>query len=117
MAATAFSDDVLGPALQIAVTQDQATVTIALAGEWDLAQRQVTRQAIRAVLQRSPENVVVDLSELTFIDSSGIHVIVELHKRATQHEIGLVIVPGPRAVQRPFEICGLTDVLAFAPVA
>lgn len=60
---------------------------------------------------------MLDLSQLTFIDSSGIHVVLELQKRSTHQMIRLVIVPGPRAVQRPFEILGLADVLPFLAAA
>jgi anti-anti-sigma factor len=68
-------------------------------------------------LVRSPECVVLDLSQLTFIDSSAIHVILELQKRCAQQNVRLVIAPGPRAVQRPFEVLGLTRALPFLTAA
>ena len=97
--------------LEIVVGEQGTTTTIAIGGEWDLAAQHVTRQAIRSALARSPECVVLDLSQLTFIDSSAIHVILELQKRCAQRNVRLVIAPGPRAVQRPFEILGLTIAL------
>jgi len=99
--------------LEIAVREQGTTTTIALVDEWDLAQQAATRHTIRSALARFPECVVLDLSELTFIDSSGIHVIVELQKRSVQRDIRLVIVPGPPAVQRLFEILQLTPALPF----
>jgi anti-sigma B factor antagonist len=103
--------------LEITVSAHGTTTTIALAGECDLAQQEATRHAIRDALRRSPACVVLDLSQLTFIDSSGIHVVLELHKRSRQRNVRLVIVPGPRAVRRPFEILGLTKVLPFLAMA
>jgi hypothetical protein len=50
----------------------------------------------------------------SFIDSSGLHITIELHKRSTRQNIRLVIIPGLRAVQRLVEICGLTETLPFA---
>jgi hypothetical protein len=50
---------------------------------------------------------------LAFIDSSGIHVMIELSERAARQECRLLICPGPRAVQRVFELCGLTTRLPF----
>ncbi len=99
--------------LGITVSAHGTTTTIALAGEWDLAEQPATRRAIRDALRPSPECLVLDLSQLTFIDSSGIHVVLELQKASTQQNVRLVIVPGPRAVQRPFEILRLTDLLPF----
>jgi anti-sigma B factor antagonist len=103
--------------LEITVSAHGTTTTIALAGEWDLAELQATRQAIRDALRRSPECLVLDLSQLTFIDSSGIHVVHELHKRSTHQDAHLVIVPGSGAVQRTFEVLGLVDALPFLTAA
>jgi anti-anti-sigma factor len=99
--------------LRIVVTEQGTTTTIAVDGEWDLTELQASRAAIRAVLEGCPECIVLDLSQLSFIDSTGLHIAVELHKRCTQQNVRLVIVPGPRAVQRIFEICRLTELLPF----
>jgi anti-anti-sigma factor len=71
------------------------------------------RSQFQAVLERSPETILLDLSGLGFIDSTGINGVIELHERAAQQNARLVIVPAPPAVQRTFEIVGLTDVLPF----
>jgi anti-sigma B factor antagonist len=99
--------------LQTVVTQHATTVIIAVVGEWDLATDKAAREAIHGALALAPERVVLDLSQLTFIDSSGLHATVELRELAASQHAQLEIIPGPRAVQRPFEICRLTDVLRF----
>jgi anti-sigma B factor antagonist len=99
--------------LKIVTAQQGTTTTITFGGEWDLAEQPMTRQAIRTALAHPPECLVLDLSQLTFIDSSAIHVILELQNRAAQQNIRLVIAPGGRAVQRPFEVLGLTATLPF----
>jgi ABC-type transporter Mla MlaB component len=38
---------------------------------------------------------VLDLSRLSFIDSSGLHITIELHKHSTRQNIRLVIIPDP----------------------
>jgi anti-anti-sigma factor len=106
--------DLAPDGLKIVVSEDDARTTITLIGEWDLASQTTSREVIRTALQRHPECVVLDLSALTFIDSTGLRVAVELHKCARQQNTRLVIVPGCRAVQRLFEICQLTEVLPFA---
>ncbi len=99
--------------LKIAARENGTTTTIVVSGEWDLAQEPATRKAIQTALERRPECVVLDLSQLSFIDSTGVHAVVGLHTRAARQNIHLVIIPGPRGVQRPFEVCGLTDRLPF----
>jgi anti-sigma B factor antagonist len=99
--------------LEIVVAQRGATTTIAFSGEWDLAEQHTTRQAIRSALASRHECIVLDLSQLSFIDTSAIHVMLELQNRSAQENIRLVIAPGRRAVQRPLEVLGLTAVLPF----
>lgn len=103
--------------LRIVTVKQGTTSTIELEGEWDLGQRDATREAVAQALQRRPECLVLDLSRLSFIDSSGIHALIEAHRRCIEQEIRMVIIPGPRAVQRVFEICGLIELLPFAPEA
>jgi len=56
---------------------------------------------------------VLDLSALSFIDSTGIHGVIELHRRSLAQNVRLLIVPGVPTVQRPFELLGLTATLPF----
>lgn len=99
--------------LRIALSEQDSSIIIRLDGEWDLAAQELARQATRHALSRQPARVVLDLSGLTFIDSSGIHIVIELVKGAARLEIELAIIPGTAAVQRVFEVCGLTSRLPF----
>jgi anti-anti-sigma factor len=56
---------------------------------------------------------VVDLSELAFIDSTGLHTIVDAYKRCRDGRPTLVIRPGPPNVQRVFELTNAVDYLPF----
>lgn len=99
--------------LAIMITQQGTTTTVTLRGEWDMAEAPTVRQALRDVLERSPECLVLDLSWLSFIDSTGVHGVIELHRRSERQRVRLMIVPGPRAVQRVFELVGLSKILPF----
>ena len=99
--------------LEIVTREQGTTTTIELAGEWDLAGARAVRQAMASALTARPECVMLDLSQLAFIDSTGLHATVELAQRAGAENIRLVIIPGPRAVQRVFEITGVAARLPF----
>jgi anti-sigma B factor antagonist len=105
--------DVCASRLQIVVSEAATTTTIALAGEWDLAERDATRRVIEDVVSRAPDRVVLDLRRVSFIDSSGVHAVVQLAQCVAPLEIELLILPGPRAVHRVFEICQLIERLPF----
>lgn len=111
-AQTAPRDELLvGP--RIALSQQGSNVTITLDGEWDLAAQGAVRRAVRHALSLQPARVVLDLSGLTFIDSSGVHAVIALATRAARLKIELSIIPGPAAIQRIFDLCGLTARLPF----
>jgi anti-anti-sigma factor len=86
---------------------------VALAGELDISTAgEVDRELARIERQRSP-TVIVDLRELTFIDSTGLRTILAADARCRQYGGRLVIVPGPPAVHRVFSISLLDQRLEF----
>lgn len=99
---------------RISASVQGTTSTIELEGEWDLAQQAASTDAIARVLDRRPACLVLDLSRLSFIDSSGVHIVINAHNRCAEQATHLVIIPGHRAVQRVFEVCGLIERLPFA---
>ena len=82
---------------------------LVLTGEFDLAG--VTRfdDAIAAVEAAAPHAIVVDLSGLQFMDSSGLRSLVTADDRARKANRRLAIVPGPPPVRRVFEITQLDE--------
>jgi anti-sigma B factor antagonist len=91
-----------------------ATTTIEFVGEWDLAQRDATTAAIAQALAGRPACLVLDLTRLSFIDSTGVHGLMNARKRCAEQGAQLVILPGPPAVQHVFEVCGLIGLLPFS---
>lgn len=88
------------------------TVTLRVAGELDLA----TVPLFQSACESLPEDVsliVLDLSSLEFIDSSGLRAVMAALRAAEGAAVRLEIVPGPAAVQRVFEITGLSNRLPF----
>jgi|HubBroStandDraft_6_1064221.scaffolds.fasta_scaffold258079_2 anti-sigma B factor antagonist len=88
--------------------------TLSLAGELDIASAPTLEAAIVRIHAESVRSVTIDLTGLTFMDSTGLHAIVyadQLYKRLGYR---FALLPGPPAVQRLFEITGLIDVLTFA---
>jgi anti-anti-sigma factor len=99
--------------LGIAVSAVGATSTIGLEGAWDLAGESAASRAIAKTLERSPGRLVLDLSRLAFMDARGVRAAIQLSARSHAENFQLAIVPGPRAVQRVFDICQVTEALPF----
>ena len=86
-------------------TRDRSEV-VALAGELDMAHAPTVSETLDA-LADTARPVIVDLSELTFIDSSGIHAI--LRPRPQQGAVILVCAPGN--IQRVLSVTKIDRVL------
>jgi len=83
------------------------TWRVAAQGELDIEGVPGLQSAVEAARQRSVEHVVLDLSLVTFIDSSGIRVLLESTQRA-EGRPDLRIVSSP-AVDRVIDLTGLRD--------
>ena len=86
---------------------------VALAGELDLSQVGLVEQALRGAERSKPETLVLDLSGVTFLDSSGLRLVLEADRRARVEGRRLTVVPGPEAVHRVFLIALLDKRLEF----
>jgi anti-anti-sigma factor len=106
--------EVLAGELRIAVAKRGTMTTIALHGEWDLAAGPAVEQVVRDALADAPAQIVLDLNRLRFIDAFGLHGTVAIAEQCAAVSVRLRIVRGPRAVQRVFEVCGLTERLPFS---
>src|SRR4051812_12493208 len=58
--------------------------------------------------------VVVDLRGVTFLDSYGLRVLLSLRNAAARDGFRLVLVPGPAAVQRLFELSATRTLFDWA---
>ena len=96
------------------VTVDGADARAALSGEFDMNATFTVEPALERVLDEPGlERLVVDLSGLSFIDSTGMGVLVRLRSEAEPRGVELAPVPGPPEVQRVFDTAGLLGSLPF----
>jgi anti-sigma B factor antagonist len=88
-------------------------VTLKLTGELDADSVSVLERAAERHSLAELQTVTLDLRDLMFIDSTGLAALVLMVRLCERAECAVEIIPGPRAVQRLFEITGLIDVLPF----
>jgi anti-sigma B factor antagonist len=85
---------------------------IAPVGEFDSSALGPFEEAITHLIDAG-RPILIDLSGLTFIDSSGLWAITLTQRICRKRGIGLLIKPGPDRVQAVFEVTGLADLLPF----
>jgi anti-anti-sigma factor len=98
----------------IAADRDARRARLVLGGELDMNARFQAEQALDRLLASPVEQLVVDLGEVTFVDSTGMGLLLEVHDRARSEGFRLRLLPGPDEVHRVFELAGVADVLPFA---
>lgn len=95
-------------------TEDERTLIVAQ-GELDLASAPHLEDRVLAELRGGGLPIVLDLRELTFMDSTGVRAIVSAHQVAAETGAQLVLVR-PRAdsaARRVIEISGIDDALGL----
>ena len=90
-----------------------AEARIAVHGELDIATLPRFEQVVTRMRSRGLERMVIDLRELSFLDSMSIELLLRLHGELTATGAELVIVRGPRAVNRIFDLMELERVLTL----
>ena len=88
-------------------------VAVRFAGELDLATVEEAAAAVAQARGGSDRPLRLDLSELTFLDSSGLHLVMQVHEACHADGCPLEVVPGPRSVQRVFDLAGVLEILPF----
>lgn len=88
---------------------------ISLAGEIDLYTAPEFKQQLLGVIGQGAGDVVVDLSETTFIDSTTLGVLAGGVKRLRMRDGQLSLVCSDRNITKIFEITGLDKVFTIYP--
>jgi anti-anti-sigma factor len=94
--------------LHASITREAGDVIVAVGGDLDLMTTPRLRHLLLDLVRAQGNlSVVLNMAQVTFIDSSALGLIVTLH-RELRDRAGTFIVRNPsRAVQRVFEITGL----------
>ena len=95
--------------LEIASEERDGRVHVMLRGELDLSTVGKVQEELDRVESSAPQLVVIDLSKLTFLDSTGLRCLVTADQRARDASRRVVLVRGPDPVQRVFVITRLEE--------
>jgi anti-anti-sigma factor len=87
--------------------------TLVLLGELDRASTATLEAAIEGLCEREVDGIVLDLSELSYIDATGVAVVAFRCHWCQKRGYEFALVPGSPAVQRVFELSGASTRLPF----
>ncbi len=103
------------PLLEISEEDSGRWCALFAAGEIDVSTASKLRERLDAAIDRGTALVVVDLSSVTFIDSTGLGVLIGTSKRVEDAGGALRVVATEPRILKLFEITGLTERFAIAP--
>lgn len=90
------------------------TVVISVAGVLDMLTSPQLEASIAASLPKNPSAIIVDLTDVGFLASAGMGVLVDACERADGSVKFRVVADGP-ATSRPLTLLGLADMIGLHP--
>lgn len=99
-----------GPGLRIEVVIDGDCVVVALRDEIDMSNAELLPTVVASAVN-GDASVRIDLSRVTFLDSSGLRAILACEALLAREGTTLRVVNATDQSRRIFEICGLSYLL------
>jgi anti-anti-sigma factor len=90
---------------------DAGVCIVRARGDTDIATAPKLQEAIDAAIDSKPRSVILDLSEVAFLDSSGIRVLVDGQRRLDETGASFTIDGMSPALTQVLEIAGVIDLL------
>jgi anti-anti-sigma factor len=91
---------------------DRERLVVVPHGELDLATVGAVRREIEELIARGFEGIVIDLRWTSFIDSTGLCLMLA---QAAREDAVVTLIDGPERVRRVFDVAGIRQVLTFEP--
>jgi anti-sigma B factor antagonist len=108
-----ITEELFGDNLSVRVTRDGSVVTLSVYGELDMASAGLLAEQLGLAEDSDAEQIVLDLSELEFIDSTGLATIAAASRRSSENGNKLAGLRARHQVKRVFEITGIDQIVTW----
>ena len=95
------------------VSREDGHATVSPRGELDMATVGAVDQHLAQLRRNGVGKIVLDLGGLTFMDSSGLHLVIRWANEASNDGFVFELEPGPPVVQRIFDLTAVHDTLPW----
>jgi anti-sigma B factor antagonist len=99
---------------RVDVRREDRALVFAVAGELDLATSPTLEQEIDRARDADVDLLIVDLRDLRFMDSTGLHALVKAHKQAHAAGRRFALIQGGGQIERLLNLTGVGDLLVVA---
>jgi anti-sigma B factor antagonist len=97
------------------IDRDAGTATVTLRGEVDILTVDQVRVALGEALATAPQEIVVELAELSFIDSTGLGALIFGFQRARDAGVRFRLANANSTVRQILVLSGLLEVVQLTP--
>jgi anti-sigma B factor antagonist len=95
--------------LQIEVRQEADRIVVRLEGELDMANAPLLQESMGSDELAAAKTVVLDLQGLTFLDSTGLRIILAAREQCWRRGQEFAVTPGSQQVQRLLSVTGVGE--------
>ena len=95
------------------VVPERDVVRVRPIGALDMATAPVLEQQLEELREAGFRQLIVDLGGLSFMDSTGLRLALKWHEAAERDGFQIGFAPGPPAIQRVFELTGMSEHVPF----
>jgi len=98
--------------MKIAVTERENSASIIISGSVEIAQIKELSELVKSLCESSDKNLEIDLGHAYYLDSTGISLLIKLHKAQKQKGLGFSIIKASERVTSLLSLCSLHETLA-----
>ncbi|MBE6973708.1 MAG: STAS domain-containing protein [Ruminococcaceae bacterium] len=100
--------------MAVSCISDSRELSAVLTGELDHhSAKQVMEELDRRMERELPRRLTIDMGGVTFMDSSGIAVVLRAHRRMAQLQGSVTVTNVPQQAKRVFQAAGLHRIITF----
>jgi anti-anti-sigma factor len=100
------------PGFSIKIDAERSEPRVIVTGELDLLTSPQLKEQLAVVTGRKPPRLVLDLTAVTFFDSSALNVVIHAQRAAGEQEFELAVIPSA-AVSRVIDLTGVAEHLTL----
>jgi anti-sigma B factor antagonist len=101
--------------LAVERTSDDGVELVLVEGELDIATAPRLISVLNRAVGEALRSLVIDLSEVDFMDSTGLALLINAHRRLTRRRKGFAVVCPPGPLWRVFEVTDMVETLHVFP--
>jgi anti-sigma B factor antagonist len=94
---------------------DDGIELVLVHGELDIATAPRLLGALNRSVAAALKSLVIDLTRVDFMDSTGLALLINAHRRVSKRRLGFAVVCPPGPLLRVFEITDMVDTLHVCP--